>query len=140
VSDLKPSEMRNRYSIAARASLAHRSKHQSGKDNPNYKGGTLDKSGYRLINMGRGKQYPEHRIVMEKHIGRPLLAEETVHHKNGVRDDNRIENLELWSSRNPKGQRIEDKVSWALSLLEQYGVPNRPFTASDLCMAASCGF
>lgn len=62
----------------------------------------------------------QHRTVVEAQIGRNLLPEETVHHKNGVRTDNRIENLELWSSRQPAGQRVEDKVQYALEILELY--------------------
>ena len=72
----------------------------------------------------RGKNYDwmvfEHIIVMEKHLGRYLLPGEKVHHKNKVRDDNRIENLELWSSSHPAGSRVEDLVSWAKSILNQY--------------------
>ena len=76
---------------------------------------TRDHNGY----VYRGAR-PEHRVVMEEHLGRRLLPIENVHHLNGVRNDNRIENLELWSRSQPPGQRVTDKVEWAVELLKMY--------------------
>lgn len=53
-------------------------------------------------------------------VGRKLFDHETVHHINGVRADNRDENLELWSGRQPGGQRVEDKIAFCVAFLKDY--------------------
>ena len=68
----------------------------------------------------RGLVY-QHRQVMSEMIGRPLCSDENVHHKNGIRSDNRPENLELWTSSQPSGQRVSDLVLWAREILDRYG-------------------
>jgi hypothetical protein len=62
----------------------------------------------------------EHRWVMAESLGRPLIRGEEVHHRNGDRTDNRRVNLELWSSSQPAGQRVEDKADWAVEILRLY--------------------
>ena len=81
--------------------------------------GSIGKDGYLRVQI-EGRTAPEHRRVMERHLGRELEKHETIHHKNGDRLDNRIENLELWSNWQPYGQRVIDKVAWAQEILAKY--------------------
>lgn len=103
-------------------------KFQRGPNHSTWKGGrVLDGAGYVLIYYpdhpkSRGNKIQEHVAVMEDHLGRRLLPKEEVHHKNGIKSDNRLENLELWSTSHPAGQRVVDKVVWAKEILHMYGV------------------
>lgn len=92
-----------------------------GDKSTRWRGGrSIRRDGYVTIYTGEKTHRFEHIVVMEEKLGRPLLPKETVHHINGIKDDNRPENLELWSSSQPAGQRIEDKISWAIELLSNY--------------------
>lgn len=104
-----------------------KSKRRVGSRHHNFKTGkSKDKHGYVILNNpdplpGQPrKAKKEHTWVMEQILGRPLFPGETVHHKNGVRDDNRPENLELWASSHRWGQRVSDLISHAEELLQRY--------------------
>lgn len=82
--------------------------------------GHLRVDGYRYIQRD-GRMQAEHRFVMEQNLGRKLLNGENVHHINGVRNDNRPENLELWVTFQPVGQRPHELLAWAYQIIERYG-------------------
>lgn len=71
------------------------------------------RNGYVLLVLKVGdKEKAEHRIIMEKILGRKLFKHENVHHLNGIKDDNRPENLELWVRPQPQGIRYSDLVKY----------------------------
>ncbi|HMT68769.1 MAG TPA: HNH endonuclease [Saprospiraceae bacterium] len=86
----------------------------------------INSYGYVLIKVEKGKGFNtrdwnlEHRYVMENILGRKLHSFESVHHKNGNKTDNRPENLELWVTKQPKGQRPEDLIEYAEWILKIY--------------------
>lgn len=106
--------------------------------------GIFTKRGYVIMhypehpNSRKSGNLYEHTYVMSERLGRPLKPNENVHHINGVRDDNRIENLELWSKSQPCGQRVDDKLKHAIFLINEYrGEGMGQLTLDELKQAAA---
>ena len=118
--------------VIASTSALRSGKHKScgcirkGEENHNWKGGKI------TTPIGYVKQYSpqhpnnnakyvlEHRLVMEEMIGRYLESNEEVHHKNGIRNDNSKENLELWVKSQPPGQRVDDMIEFCYNFIKKY--------------------
>lgn len=116
-----PSNMLQRGKYQRRyCSWACRKKHYKGSDNPSWKGRYKNRAGYVVVrdslipeefkSMITCGHVLEHRLVMAQHLGRPLEVNEVVHHKNRIKDDNRIENLELYPLYEHTGITNGDKL------------------------------
>ncbi len=88
---------------------------------------TRTKDGYVFIykprhpNSDKKNYVAEHVFIMSEHLGRPLLKGEIVHHKNGIRNDNRLENLDLRiKNRHPNGQSVNDLIPYWIEMLKRY--------------------
>ena len=99
---------------------------RSGSANPNWKGGrSYHKAGYVMISCpthpraSNGYVF-EHILVVEEMLGRQLHGNENVHHRNGLKADNRPENLEVWTRPHPAGARMTDLVAWEVVILQRY--------------------
>lgn len=96
-----------------------------GPNHGNWKGGRTKTNGYVQVNVvlpgeTKRKRVFEHVAIMSFHLGRKLYPNEQVHHKNGIRDDNRFENLELWTRQHPTGARVKDLVEYSEEILKLY--------------------
>jgi hypothetical protein len=113
-----------------------------GKDNPKWRGGySIDANGYPRIVLSPGdfflpmadkyRSVLEHRLVMAKSLGRNLQSWEIVHHKNHIRDDNRIENLQLVGlDKHTQITRMEQRIKKLEVIIEQLKAENKQLKSS----------
>ncbi len=106
--------------------LTEYKKSRIGNKSPSWGGGRfINKDGYVQVRDQEHKNaiggyVLEHVKIMSEHLHRPLKKGETVHHKNGIRDDNHLGNLELWCSKHPPGQRVDDLLGFCIEILLEY--------------------
>ena len=106
--------------------VAESARLRKGAKHPSYKGGKTNKEGYVQIldhghpNANKRGRVLEHVFVMAKHLGRPIMRGETIHHKNGIRNDNRIENLELRTGQHGAGACVSDMIEFCVDYLKKY--------------------
>ena len=94
---------------------------QIAETHSNWKGGRyIDSYGYVLVRIAKNKYRREHRLIVEQSLGRELVKSEVVHHKNGNKQDNRLENLLLTSASE------HTRLHWEEGSLLSFGMKERP--------------
>lgn len=110
-----------------------------GPMHPNWiTGKIIDKNGYVKVNVGGGKRVFEHKLIMEQHLLRKLIRKEEIHHTNGNKQDNRIENLELCEDR-ADHKRKHQQYDWSTNYpcCQKCGRTNRKHDSYGLCINCS---
>lgn len=125
-------QIRSRDEVNTPGGINYRIKNGIPLDAPRKKNkngaGCIDYSGYKTITkkghpnaMDERGRIREHVFVMSEILGRPLVKGENVHHKDGNKLNNHPSNLELWDKTQPSGQKVEDKIKWAIDFLNRHG-------------------
>jgi|TARA_B110000483_G_C18040298_1_gene482330 hypothetical protein len=99
---------------------------------------STNKGGYVTYSINNGEYngnifhgpYSGHKLIYEMYNGVTLTSNQNIHHKNGVRDDNHIDNLELWDTSQPAGQRVLEKLSYYFELVKSHS--NNPLYKEEI--------